>query len=118
MREFVTSLAICEGQWRLDGTRITVGQLKSMLRNPHTGFNWINKQYPWLELTEEEAEAALRFDIPPIHDQPELYWGMDVQVVRCVCGNEVIWEHDLGIVGSCTSCGRKYRLVLEEVETE
>lgn len=111
MRQIVSTPDTIGGKWRLDGHRISVAQLKDLIRHEETEEpGYIERGYPHLNLTAEERAAIKAWTFPALYDEAELLMP-DIEL-RCRCGEWIMIDEP------CPYCGRRYTLTLTEAEAD
>lgn len=117
MRQIVSTPDILGGTWHLDGHRISVVQLREFIWLDEFEPGFLEREYPHLNLTDEEREAIKAWTFPAILEAPSFDTYPTFDVI-CRCGECV----DLPPVSdvthvtiTCDDCGRRYELTLTEV---
>ena len=96
------------GKYRLDGTRISVAQLKRMIAADESGEMSIAEGWPELNLTFGEIAEIQAFTFPPLYDSVIFDGGE----MRCVCG-EWVGVNEESV--TC-ECGRTWVIRAEQQE--
>ncbi|HET7056643.1 MAG TPA: hypothetical protein VFI12_09275, partial [Thermomicrobiales bacterium] len=97
------------GRWRFEGTTIPIAAIRSDLRYGRTA---TKAQYRFMDLTDDEIDAALAFEYPAVRPS-----SLDVEyasvIVQCVCGEDtsVTSLAPRAEVVECI-CGRTWRIVI------
>lgn len=115
-RAIVRDDHILSGRWRFEGTTIPVAAIRSDF---HYGRKETKAQYKFMDLTDQEIDAALAFVFPEVRDH-----GLTVQYasmqIECVCGEDVSLTklRPSKEIISCV-CGRRWRIsVTSQLEDE
>lgn len=111
MRAIVRDPDIRSGKWRLDGTRITVGDVRRWATQFTLEQINDDEHWPHLQLTQEELDACLAWEYPAL-GAARLVFGTEI-CFRCACGEDIeTGGFDDPHVGEfpCDTCGRSWRV--------
>jgi uncharacterized protein (DUF433 family) len=83
-RNIVRDNNVLSGRWRFEGTTIPIAAIRS---DYQFGRRETKKQYAFMDLTDEEIDAALAFEFPLIRELQTVVEYASL-TVNCVCGED------------------------------
>jgi hypothetical protein len=107
-RNIVRRDSALSGRWHLEGTAIPIAVIKA---DAQFGRAELLQQYAFIQLTDEEIDAILQFEHPPV-DEVAVDLSLSTIMVHCVCGEETFGVARVTPASHAISCicGRKWRL--------
>jgi len=111
-RRIVRSDDVLSGRWHLEGTVIPIAVIRA---DALYGRAELLQQYRFMRLTDDEIDAVLSFEFPPI-DAVAVDLSQSSLTLRCVCGEEAFGATRIVSGGQSHSisciCGREWLLSL------
>lgn len=106
MRAIIQHPDILSGRWHFEGTSIPIAALLADYRH---GRGATLDRYRFMQLTNDEIDAALAFAFPVVCE-PAVEFQYAAIMLRCECGEEiqttVTWPGSADIVCVCGRCWR------------